>query len=376
MTGGEITKVESWFHTRYPLYVSLSTNSGRSALYLLLQSFGIGEGDEVIVQSFTCVALPNAVLWTGATPVYADIDTRFNIDPLSIEKHIHPQTKAIIIQNTFGIPAQYEKIAEIAKKQNILCIEDCAHSLGGRYESGALIGGVGDASFFSFGRDKIISSVFGGVGSIHKKHTKAVARFISLHSKLQFPNPIWVFQQIFHPIAFSFILPLYSLGIGKALLFLLQKLKLLSFPVYKEEKEGKRPTDFPKKYPNALAQMLIPQLKKLERYTAQRTVISGYYKKSLGSSFSPMDLVTGSVFLRYPVLSQKRDEIISKAKSQGILLGTWYSNILDPKGTNFHNLYYTKGSCPKSERCASLILNLPTRISLADAKKVVASLQQ
>ena len=373
--GDDIDRVEAWFLARYPSYMHRSTNSGRSALYLILQAFGIGKGDEVIVQSLTCVAVPNAVLLVGATPIYADIDTRYNIDPESIISHITKKTKAIIIQNSFGIPAQFEKIRRIAKEHKIFLIEDCAHSLGGKYDTGEMIGSVADASFFSFGRDKIVSSVFGGVGSINKKYKKAVEKFISIHDALEYPNAMWIAQQIFHPIAFSVILPFYGLGIGKLLLFLFQKFSFLSYPVYSEEKQGKRPADFPKKYPNALAKLLNLQLGKLERYNAQRVAASLYYRRLMGQSFDLVENVQGSVYLRFPVLSEKRDEIISKAKSRGVLLGTWYSNILDPKGANFHDLQYEKGSCPKAEKIASSIFNLPTRISLGDAKKVVVCLQ-
>lgn len=368
--------VESWFSSRYPRYIHRSVNSGRSALYLILQAFDIGPGDEVIVQSFTCVAVPNAVLWVGATPIYADIDTRFNIDPLSIEKCISSKTKAIIIQNTFGIPAEVEKIAGIARKKKILLIEDCAHSLGAKYGSGAVVGSVGDASFFSFGRDKIISSVFGGVGSIDKKHASAVKKFLALHDQLPAPTVRWTLKQVFHPIAFACVLPLYRIGIGKILLTLLQKISFLSFPVYQEEKLGYRPTDFPKKYPNALATMLLSQIEKLERYNAARIEIASYYAKSLGKDFSSPGIVPGGVYLRYPILSSNRDEIIRRAKSLGILLGNWYSNILDPKGAVFKNLRFQKEMNPLSEEKAMRIINLPTRIPFEDAKKVAECLME
>ena len=120
----------------------------------------IGEGDEVLVQAFTCVAVPNSVLWAQATPVYADIDATLNIDPIDVEKKITNRTKAIIVQHTFGIPADMDALVALAKKHNILLIEDCAHSLGATYK-GKKVGTFGDAAFFSFGRDKVVSSVFG-----------------------------------------------------------------------------------------------------------------------------------------------------------------------------------------------------------------------
>jgi len=90
-------------------------NSGRSALYVLLKALGIGKGDEVLLQAFTCIAVPNCILWTGATPVYVDIDNTLNIDPDQVEKNITTKTKAIIIQHTFGNPAVFREIQSIAK---------------------------------------------------------------------------------------------------------------------------------------------------------------------------------------------------------------------------------------------------------------------
>src|SRR3989344_5044040 len=98
-------EVKKWFQKRYLNYSVQTFNSGRSALYALLQSFDIRTGDEVIVQAFTCVAVPNAVLWSGAKPVYCDIDEGYNIDLTDLERKITTRTKAIIVQHTFGIPA-------------------------------------------------------------------------------------------------------------------------------------------------------------------------------------------------------------------------------------------------------------------------------
>ncbi len=142
---------------------AISFDSGRSGFYAILKCLGIKDYDEIILQAFTTVALPNAIIWCGAKPIFADIDERsYNIDPGKIEEKITERTKAIVIQHTFGNPAEVDKILEIAKKHNLFVVEDCAHSLGAEY-NGKPTGTFGDASFFSFGRDKVISSVAGGM---------------------------------------------------------------------------------------------------------------------------------------------------------------------------------------------------------------------
>ena len=84
-------------------YQAIAINSGRSAQYLILRALGLSKTDQVLLQAFTCIAVPNAVLWVGAQPVFADIDESYNLDPQSVRKSITPETKALIAQHTFGI---------------------------------------------------------------------------------------------------------------------------------------------------------------------------------------------------------------------------------------------------------------------------------
>ena len=132
--GGALLWVRQWFVDYLGVGEVAFFNSGRSALLAILESFGIGAGDEVIVQAFTCVAVPNSVIWAGAKPVYVDIDESYNTDPIDAEKKITKKTKALIVQNSFGIPAQIEKLLLLAKKYKFLVIEDCAHALGATYK--------------------------------------------------------------------------------------------------------------------------------------------------------------------------------------------------------------------------------------------------
>ncbi len=167
-TGKATSDAEQWFRNYFSVEQAVSFNSGRSALLAILKAFGIGEGDEVLVQAFTCVAVPNSVLWAGAKPVFVDIDATLNMDPKDAEKKITKNTKALIVQHTFGVPAQMDKIIALAKKHHLILIEDCAHALGATYK-GKKVGTFGDAAFFSFGRDKVVSSVFGGMAIINAK---------------------------------------------------------------------------------------------------------------------------------------------------------------------------------------------------------------
>lgn len=366
-TGASIRIVEAWFEQQFAVAEAVSFNSGRSALYAVLRAFEIGKEDEVIVQAFTCVAVPDAVLWTGAQPVFADIDGTLNIDVKLLEQRITKKTKAIIVQHTFGISADVEMITKIAQKKKILVIEDCSHSLGAEYR-GNKIGSFGDAAIFSFGRDKIISSVFGGMAIINEKFKIKNEKLRNYHKQLHYPSLFWIFRQLLHPIIFFVVLPLYQSGIGKLLLVLFQKLGLLSMPIYPEEKRGGRPDIFPTKYPNALAALLLPQLSKLDRYNTRRKEIADLYRTSFkrNESVNIQEDRDGAIYLRFTILTEKSGEILETAKKEGMLLGTWYRNVIDPSGVEMKSIGYCAGSCPKAETAATLVVNLPTYPRLKD----------
>lgn len=379
--GKEIEKAEKWFCDYFQSNDAVSFNSGRSALFALLKTFGIGEGDEVIIQAFTCVAVADPVIWVGAHPIYVDIDNTLNINPKLLEQCITDKTKAIIVQHTFGIPADIQMIKKITQKHQILLIEDCAHGLGASIND-KKIGTFGDAAFFSFGRDKIISSVFGGVAMIHPKFNPPTGGLSSklreMQNKLSYPKKLWIIQQLLHPIVFTLILPFYNLYIGKIILIILQKLKLLSFPVELSEKYGGKPKQYPQKYPNALAQLLLLQLAKLEKYNLKRKKIAEFYHDKL-QFLNKITVPPGNndaVYLRYNLFSTDAKKLMSFFRKDNIILGNWYRNTIDPKGVDYVKVGYKPGSCLKAEEAARLSVNLPTyiRLSQTDLDRIVKNI--
>ena len=116
-------------------------------------------GDEVILPGLTCVVVPNAILYAGFVPVYVDIDPdTFNMEPSQIEAKITNKTKVIIIQNTFGLSSNIEDVLDIAKKYQLITIDDCTHGFGGSY-NGNPNGGMTDAVFYSSQWNKPFSTV-------------------------------------------------------------------------------------------------------------------------------------------------------------------------------------------------------------------------
>lgn len=140
---------------------SLLLTSGTNALLNGLKSLGVGEGDEVLVPSFTFVATPAAVVQAGAKVVLVNINESLTMCPADLKKKITPNTKAIIPVHMDGLHCEMELILAIAKEHKLLVIEDVAQAVGGSYK-GKKLGTFGEAGCFSFNADKIITCGEGG----------------------------------------------------------------------------------------------------------------------------------------------------------------------------------------------------------------------
>lgn len=142
---------------------AILTTSGTTALHLALLSLDIGPGDEVILPDFTMIASVFAVMYTGATPVFVDVeDDTFNIDPAKIEAAITKKTKAIMPVHIYGHSCDMDPILAIAKKHGIAVVEDAAEAHGGKYK-GRNCGAMGAINAFSFYGNKIITTGEGGM---------------------------------------------------------------------------------------------------------------------------------------------------------------------------------------------------------------------
>jgi len=141
----------------------IAVSSGTCGLHLVLQALDLKPGDEVITTPFSFIASANCILFTGATPVFVDIDSRsLNMDPARLEAAITPRTKAIIAVEVFGNPTHMDRIAQIAGAHEIPLIEDCCEGLGGVHK-GRAVGGFGRAGVFGFYPNKQITTGEGGM---------------------------------------------------------------------------------------------------------------------------------------------------------------------------------------------------------------------
>jgi perosamine synthetase len=368
--GKEIKDLERIFRNYFGF------KSGRSSLIAILKAMEIDKGDEVILQAFTCNAAVNPILYVKATPVFVDIDDSLNISVEEVSKKITKRTKAVMIQHTFGYPANIDEIRKICTINKIYLIEDCAHALGAKYKD-SFCGSYGDASFFSFGRDKIISSVYGGMVTVN--NNSLLERVSHFQKEINYPSFSWILQQLLHPVLMNkIVLPLYSSKIGRGILATFLNLNILSKAVTAKENQGELPLYFPLRMPNVLAILAINQFNKLDRFNNHRKEIAQMYESLLvhKKEFKPIfrkDKDREVVFLKYPVLNVNPQKVVREVRKKGIYLNDgWFGSAIVPPLTSLEKVCYVSSSCPKAEEVAKRIVCLPTHINISreDAKAV------
>ena len=370
--GSSVQQAETLFSTYIGGAPVITYDSGRTALQQALLALGVGEGDEVLVQAFTCVVVINAIRWTGATPVYVDIEKHtLNIDPTDARKKVTSNTKALIVQHTFGLPADIDALLSLAKEYDIRTIEDCAHSLGARYK-GKLTGTFADIGMYSFGGEKNISCVRGG--ALIAKDEDIRSSLQNAHSRLPTMKRFTIFQHLFHVILFPLGKKWYHVGIGKVLLKVAKELHLTNKIITTKEKQGIQAGLQSSKLPNALAALLVSQIATIDDFNTHRRRIAHIYMNALKeSSIALQDEEKGRVYLRFPIFVNDQSHVMKHAKNSGVLLGNWYTTVIAPGDCSMVHTGYASGACPNAEEQARHVVNLPTNIHISeeDAQTIV-----
>lgn len=148
--GTEVKAFEEEMKAYLGVEYAIGVANGTDALIIALKALGIKEGDEVIVPAFSFFASAEAIAFIGAVPVFCDVkEDTYNIDPSLIEEKITEKTKAIMVVHLFGQPVEMDPISDIAKRHDLLIIEDAAQAIGASYK-GAMVGSLGDIACFSF----------------------------------------------------------------------------------------------------------------------------------------------------------------------------------------------------------------------------------
>jgi len=179
--GAKVHKVEESLAAFAGVKHGLALSGGGSAaLWIAMLALGIGPGDEVIVPGFTYVASISSIVYTGATPVLAEIDDSFCLDPADVANKITPHTKAILVVHMLGGVARLDELKALADANNVALIEDCAQAFGATYQ-GQGVGGVGKVGTFSFNEYKTITC--GDGGALVTDDTALYERAFAMHDQ-------------------------------------------------------------------------------------------------------------------------------------------------------------------------------------------------
>ncbi|MGZ8928637.1 MAG: DegT/DnrJ/EryC1/StrS family aminotransferase [Methylobacter sp.] len=319
--GSEVAAFEEEFATYCQAQYGIGVNTGTSALHLALLAAGIGPGDEVITVPFTFVATVAAIYYTGATPVFVDIDPRtFTIDVEAIEGAITERTKAILPVHLYGQPADMDPILDIAKRHGLIVIEDAAQAHGAEYK-GRRVGGLGDMGCFSFYPGKNLGA-YGEGGMVVTSNAEYTRTIRMLRD--------WGAEQKYHHV-----------------------LKGYNFRL-----EGIQ------------GAVLRVKLRHLEKWTEARRSAAAYYDELLSDSgvLTPEAMpYARHVYHVYAIRTQQRSEWQQALQDKGIQTGIHYPipvHLLPA----YADLGYSKGDFPHSEQAANEVLSLPMFAELSRAQ--------
>ncbi|HUT04565.1 MAG TPA: aminotransferase class I/II-fold pyridoxal phosphate-dependent enzyme [bacterium] len=310
--GPAVTKFEQQFADFCEAKHCVGVSSGTAALHLALLALGIGKGDEVITVPNTFAATCEAIIYTGARPVFVDVDERtFNIDVFKIDAAITPRTRAIIPVHLYGQPADMDPILHIAQEHNLKVIEDACQAHGARYK-GKRVGAIGDVGCFSFYPSKNLGA-YGDGGAVvtNDPHVSERVRMLRDHGT----------TDKYHHAVVGYNCRLSSMQ----------------------------------------AAVLSAKLKRLDKNNEMRREKAGLYGEALGKldviiPFEPE--YSESVYHLYVIRASKRDRLREHLTSHGISAGLHYPVPLHLQGA-FAHLGYKQGDFPVAEKLAAEILSLP-----------------
>jgi perosamine synthetase len=353
---------------------------GRVALYAILRALGIGPGDEVIVPAFTCVAVPNAILYTGARPVWVDIDPQtYCLDSAAVEAAIGARTKAVVAQNTFGLSADLDAIMAVARRDHLTVIDDCTHGLGGRYR-GKPNGATAPLSFFSTQWSKPISTGLGGFAV--DRDGAAADRLRALEKAAAEPSAVRVaaLRTLLYGRERAGGGRLFR-G-GRAMYRAFGRLGVVPGSSSQDELEGTAmPHGFLARLSESQARLGSDRLGRLPIEIERRRRIAHRYSDWLvaeARTAAAEPAEAEHAFLRYPLRVADRPRFMVAAERAGVDLGDWFVSPVHPATERLDRWGFVTGSAPHAEQACREIVNLPTDPTLetGGADRILAFLME
>lgn len=347
---------------------------GRVALHAILEAAGIGQGHQVLLPGYTCVVVPNAVLYRGAEPVYADIDpATFNLDPAALEAGCGrtwspDRLRAVIVQHTYGLPADIDRIGAFARAHGLLVIEDACHALGSRWQ-GRPVGALGDAAFFSSQWSKPVTTGLGGWAEIAQPEMAAAVSAVAARypcpgalAGLRLQAQYLAYRALYRPRLFWGLQGLYrTLG----------RLGLVIGSSTGAELDCRMPDDYRRRMGPLQERTLARLLDQAAKAAATRRTNAALIERELERHHLPRAHVPvgcDPVWLRYPLRVGNKDALLAAARAARVELGDWFLAPVHPNLTRWEQAAYRAGSCPEAERASREVINLPTHPGLDPAE--------
>jgi dTDP-4-amino-4,6-dideoxygalactose transaminase len=345
-TGPKTAQFEKEFASYIGRKRALGIDSCTNSMHMTFVAMGIGKGDEVITTPMTFVATANSIVYTGATPVFVDVqpDT-MNIDPVQIEKAITPRTKAILPVHLYGHPCDMDEILRIAKRHGLKVVSDCAHAIEAEYK-GKKVGSLGDAACYSFYATKNLAT---GNGGMMVTDDDAIADTIVIIRDHGMEAGAWA---------------RYYTG---------------EFKHYEMTHLGYKCIMW-----DLQASLGLQQLRRIESRHVKRMALVALYEKKLKKLGDHVQPLTTKKFVKhshhlYPVMLSgvNRDLVAGQMEARGIGVGVHYRPVhLEP--------YYRKtfkhksGEFPVAERAGENLMSLPfwPEMKEEEVSRVVATLEE
>lgn len=335
---------------------------GRVALYAMLKSLGVGHGDQVALQAFTCVAVPEAILATGARPIWVDIaEGGVNMNLGDLAAKLSPAVKAVVVQHTFGIPVEMPAILSLCAGRSIPLIEDCCH-VSDSTLCGTALGRFGVGAFWSYEWGKPVIAGLGGSATLNDadladrvarcwemeytspsaKQDAVISAQRFLHRMLYSPRRFWWVRDAFH--SFS------KLGIAKS--------------NYNPVGPG---VDLARDFRLRMARTSLRQLTRSQAQFQsgvenRRQQIVRYQQELTNPNLGVPTVPSFAhiLYSRYPLFVDKKDELLQRARLAKLEVASWYETPVHPlRVGELEGVGYAPGSCPRAERAAASIVSLP-----------------
>ena len=343
--------------------------SGRAGLYHLIQALEAQNTNprthsKAVVTGFTCEAVVLPLIQSGIRISYADINgLDYSINPYSNKGAVSKDVKYLLIQHSFGIPPQRDQLLSQAQESNVEVIEDLAHGWRrGVFQKDKKT----TIKLVSFGRSKSLSSVFGGAVI---SNTPELANTLNdVEQTLQsIDNSILIRLLLYKPYAMLVKQTYTFLGLGKIIHAIATKTGTIIPEISAKEKRGEYDEFFDKAYPNALAELLLVQIKRFDKTESMRIYSTQKYKEALN-----VKLEDGLALARFPIQVEHRDKLLAEAKHHGVYLGKWYTQPVAPAAIDLKKVGYETGTAPVAEQVCRSIVNLPTTISREQVDLVIS----